>query len=349
MSSRRTGRLLAALAASATGVAVFAVAPSALAQDKTVELKLSHWVPPTHPLQKAMEDWGSSVEKASNGTIKYKIFPSQQLGKAFDHYDMARDGIADFTYVNPGYQPGRFPIIAAGELPFLIGNAKGGNRAVDAWYRKYAATEMKDVKYCFSFILDPLTWHSKTKKITVPGDIKGMKVRPSQATVAAWVTLLGGTNVQASATEVRDVMEKGVAEAVTFPWGSVPLLGVDKVTKYHIDAPIHTVTFQWLMSPTTYNNMSAAQKKVIDDHCTTEWAGRFADPWADYERAGLEKVKALPGHEVYPITAAQLDEWKKSAEPLHAKWAEAVRKAGGDPDAIMKELNATLAQYKAMY
>ena len=36
MSSRRTGRLLAALAASAAGVAAFAVAPSALAQDKTV-------------------------------------------------------------------------------------------------------------------------------------------------------------------------------------------------------------------------------------------------------------------------------------------------------------------------
>jgi TRAP-type C4-dicarboxylate transport system substrate-binding protein len=346
MSSRRTGRLLATLV---TGVASLAFAASAFAQDKTVELKLSHWVPPTHPLQKAMEDWGSSVEKASNGTIKFKIFPSQQLGKAFDHYDMARDGIADLTYVNPGYQPGRFPIIAAGELPFLIGNAKGGNRAVDAWYRKYAATEMKDVKYCFSFILDPLTWHSKTKKIMVPGDIRGMKVRPSQATVAAWVTLLGGTNVQASATEVRDVMEKGVAEAVTFPWGSVPLLGVDKVTKYHIDAPIHTVTFQWLMSPRAYAGMSAAQKKVIDDHCTTEWAGRFADPWADYERAGLEKVKALPGHEVYPITDAQLAEWKKSAEPLRDKWAENVRKAGGDPDAIMKELLASLAQYKAMY
>ena len=54
-----------------------------------------------------------------------RCFPSQQLGKAFDHYDMARDGIADFTYVNPGYQPGRFPIIAAGELPFLIGERQG--------------------------------------------------------------------------------------------------------------------------------------------------------------------------------------------------------------------------------
>jgi TRAP-type C4-dicarboxylate transport system substrate-binding protein len=335
--------------APAAALALVLAAPQALAQDKTVELKLSHWVPPTHPLQKAMEEWGADIEKASGGTIKYKIFPSQQLGKAFDHYDMARDGIADFTYVNPGYQPGRFPIISAGELPFLIGDAKGGIRAIDTWYRKYAAKEMKDVKYCFSFILDPLTWHSSKKKIVVPSDIKGMKVRPSQGTVAAWVTLLGGTNVQASATEVRDVMEKGVAEAVTFPWGSVPLLGVDKVTKYHMDAPLHTVMFQWLMSPRTYNAMSAAQKKVIDDHCTTEWAAKFAGPWADFEHAGLAKMKAMPGHEVYTITAEQLDEWKKSAEPLKQKWSDDVKKAGGDPDAIWKDLQATLAQYKAGY
>src|SRR6478609_3425846 len=322
---------------------------SASAQDKTFELKLSHWVPPSHPLQKAIEDWAASVEKDSGGTIKYKVFPAQQLGKAFDHYDMARDGIADFTYVNPGYQPGRFPIIAAGELPFLVGSAHGGNRAIDSWYRKYAASEMKDVKYCFSFILDPLTWHSKSKKIVVPADIKGMKIRPSQSTVAAWVTSLGGTNVQASATEVRDVMEKGVAEAVNFPWGSVPLLGVDKVTKYHMDAPLNTVTFQWLMSPRTYAAMSPAKKKVIDDHCTTEWGGKFADPWADFEHAGLAKVKAEPGHEVYTITDAQLGEWKKSAEPLEKQWADNVRKAGGDPDAIMKELKRSLAQNKAAY
>ena len=234
------------------GVALFALglaAGAAFAEDKIVELKLSHWVPPTHPLQKAIEDWAADVEKASGGTIKSTIFPAQQLGKAFDHYDMARDGIADFTYVNPGYQPGRFPIIAAGELPFLVGDVHGGIRAIDSWYRKYAPTEMNGVKYCFSFILDPLTWHSKTKKIVVPADIKGMKIRPSQSTVAAWVTSLGGTNVQASATEVRDVMEKGVANAVNFPWASVALLGVDKVTKYHLEAPLNTVMFQWLMNP----------------------------------------------------------------------------------------------------
>ena len=155
---------------------------------------------------------------------------------------MARDGIADVTYVNPGYQPGRFPIIGAGELPFLMSDAKGGSMALDAWYRKYAEKEMKDVKFCLAFIHSPSSFHSRTKKIVVPDDIKGMKIRPAHATMANFVTLLGGTNVQSSAPEVRDIIERGVADAVTFPWGSLVLFGIDKVTKYHMDAPLYVTT-----------------------------------------------------------------------------------------------------------
>ena len=101
----------------------------ALAQDKTVEWRFSHWVPPSHPMHPAAEAWAQSIEKASGGTIKMKIFPAQQLGKAFDHYNMARDGIADVAHVNPGYEPGRFPVIGAVELPFLFANAKEGSAA----------------------------------------------------------------------------------------------------------------------------------------------------------------------------------------------------------------------------
>src|ERR1700741_1660718 len=127
----------------------------AMAQEKTFELKLSHWVPASHPLQKALEDWGAAVEKESGGPIKSKVFPAQQLGKAFDHYDMARDGIADVTYVNPGYQPGRFPLIGAGGMAVLLADAKGGSMGLGAWYRKYAGREMKDTHFCFAFLLPP--------------------------------------------------------------------------------------------------------------------------------------------------------------------------------------------------
>jgi TRAP-type C4-dicarboxylate transport system substrate-binding protein len=331
------------------GAALTALALPAAAQDKPFNLKLSHWVPATHPLQKAMEEWGASVEKASNGTIKSTVYPAQQLGKAPDHYDMTRDGIVDFAYINPGYQPGRFPIVSAGELPFLVGEAHGGIRAVDAWYRKYAASEMKGVKLCFSFILDPLRMHSRNKKVVVPGDIKGMKIRPAQATMAAWVTQLGGTNVTSSPSEIREILDKGVADATTTPYGSVLLFGIDKVTKYHLDLPLATTTFQWIMNPSVYEAMSASQKKVIDDHCTNDWAARFAGPWADFEAAGINKLRELPGHEIVSVTPDQLKEWKASGEPVYKSWADGVRKAGGDPDVVLKELQAALAQYKASF
>jgi TRAP-type C4-dicarboxylate transport system substrate-binding protein len=342
-SKMRLSAIVAAL------VAAVAWAQGANAQDRTIELKLAHWVPPTHPLQKAMEEWGASVQQASSGTIKYKVFPAQQLGKAFDHYDMARDGIADVTYINPGYQPGRFPIIGAGELPFLMSNAKGGSQALDAWYRTYAATEMKDVKFCLAFAHDPGAIHSRTKKVMVPGDVRGMKIRPAHATIAAFVTALGGTNVMASAPEARDALERGVADAITFPWGSIPLFGIDKVVKFHMDVPLYATTFAWVMNKAKYEQMSAGQKKVIDDHCNNEWAGKVAGPWADYEAAGRGKLKAESNREVYSISDAQLAEWRTAAEPLQKTWADGVRKVGGNPDQILQALKANLAQRQAGY
>ena len=319
---------------------------AAQAQDKPVALKLSSWVPAQHPLNPSLVAWAEDIKKASGGTITATLFPSEQLGKAFDHYDMARDGIADFSYINPGYQPGRFPVMAGAGLPFIFANGKGGTAAIDAWYRAYAAKEMKDVKFCFAFIHDPGAFHSK-KKLLSPADIKGLKVRPATSTIGQMITSLGGTNVQASAPEARDALERGVADAITFPWGSVSLFGIDKVVSMHMDVPLYTTPFVWAMNKDKYDGMSAAQKKVIDEHCTTEWAEKVASPWADFEFAGRAKLAGLPGHEAYKLTPEQLDAWHKAVAPLEAQWAADVAKAGYDGKAVMGALKASVAKYKA--
>jgi TRAP-type C4-dicarboxylate transport system substrate-binding protein len=240
-------------------------------------------------------------------------------------------------------------VIDAGNLPFMLADAKGGSQALDAWYRRYAAQEMKDVKFCLAFAHDPGAIHSRTKKVVVPGDIKGMKIRPAHAIIATFVTQLGGTNVQAAAPEVRDILDKGVADAVTFPWGSVPLFGIDKVTKYHMDVPLYATSFAWVINKSRYDSMSVAQKKVIDDHCNNEWALRVAAPWADYEASGRGKLKADTAHEVYSITADQLAEWRKAAAPLVKTWADGVKKARVDPELALKEFKEQLVKFKAAY
>jgi TRAP-type C4-dicarboxylate transport system substrate-binding protein len=319
---------------------------AAQAQDKPVMLKLSSWVPAQHALNPALQAWAEDIKKQSGGTITFSFFPGEQLGKAFDHYDMARDGIADAAYVNPGYQPGRFPIFAAASLPFQVSNAKAGSAAVDAWYRSYAAKEMKDVQFCFAFVHDPGSLHSR-KKVQLPSDLKGMKVRPATSTIGQMVTALGGTNVQSSAPEARDMIERGVADAITFPWGSLTLFGIDKVVTHHIDVPLYVTPFVWVLNKDKMASLSPAQKKVMDEHCTTEWAEKVGSAWADFEVAGRTKIAGMSGHEMVKLTPEQIATWRKAVAPVTDQWAEGAKKVGADPKQVLDSLHQQLGKYKS--
>jgi len=323
------------------GAALVATSLFAAAQDKAVELKLGFWVPAQHALAKTgFEPWAKSVEAASAGSIKVALFPAQQLGKAPDHYDLARDGIAELASVNPGYQAGRFPIFAAGELPFLMTKPGGGSAALDAWYRKYAATEMKDVKFCFAH-LHIGTIHSK-KPITEPGQIKGMKIRPANGTVGQMMTLLGATNVQVSAPEARDALEKGVADAITFPWNSIISFGIDKAVSFHTDMRLYAATFVWVLNKPWFEKLSANQKKVIDSHCTNEWAARVGTDWGAAEDEGEGKLAKTPGHTIVKLTPQQLDAWKTAVNPVYAQWIDGANKASVDGKAALDDLKREL-------
>ena len=130
---------------------------TAYAADK--ELRISLWIPPTHATVKAFEDWGKSLSDATGGTIKVTLFPAEQLGKAVDQYDMARDGIAEMTMVAPAYNSGQFPIFLLDEVPFVFANSTKGVRALHEWYLKYAELEMPDVKLCTMTMHHPATLH----------------------------------------------------------------------------------------------------------------------------------------------------------------------------------------------
>ena len=346
MRMRLAGNLFGLVAGvSAAIAAASAIAPAA-AQDKPVELKFAYWVPATHPLARlGYVPWAKSLEAASKGSIKVSMFPAQQLGKAPDHYDMARDGIAELTWVNPGYQAGRFPIFAAGELPFLMSDQGGGSAALDAWYRKYVAKEMGDVHFCFAH-LHIGTLHSKAP-ITDPAQIKGMKVRPANGTVARLVSTLGGTSVQLTAPQARDALEKGVADALTFPWKSVVTFGIDKVLKYHADMRLYQATFVWVMNKGWYGKLSAGQKKAVDDHCTNDWAKRLGVDWGKDEDSGMVPL-SKDGHTVVKLTPQQVDAWKKAAAPVYDLWMADAKKAGYDGKAVLDELRGELRKRNAL-
>ena len=107
-------------------------------------------------------------------------------------------------------------------------------------------------------------------------------------------------------------MEKGVAEAVMFPWGSVPLLGRrqgHQIRHGRRDLDHHVSVGD--EPEDLRRHVAGAEEGRSTITAPPSGPRKFADPWGDFEHAGLAKVKALPGREVYQITNEQLDEWKK--------------------------------------
>ncbi|RVV98113.1 TRAP transporter substrate-binding protein [Mesobaculum littorinae] len=305
---------------------VAALGTAAQAQETT--LALSHWLPPTHPLQTTgMEMWIDAIEEASGGGIAIEIYPAQQLGAAPDHYDMARDGIVDISFINPGYQPGRFPIISAGELPFHIDNAKAGSRAFHEWYQPYAEQEMSDVTVCLVHLHDPGTLHGKEGQLLVPSDIDGKNVRPANGTTARMVNLMGGASVQVPAPEMREALSKGTADITASPWGSLFTFGAQDLVQSHLDVPLYVTVFAFLINTDSLNAMSEENRQVMMDHCTPEWSEKIASGWADAEAEGRQQIIDL-GHDLYAPDDAQLQEWKDATAPLVDEWKQTVTDAG---------------------
>ena len=330
------------LAATVAAVAL----PAATSAQET--LTLSHWVPATHPLQTTgMEPWAESIAEASGGDLTIEIYPAQQLGAAPDHYDLARDGIVDIAFINPGYQPGRFPIIAAGELPFLIENAKGGSRALHEWYQDYAEQEMSDVYVCMVHLHDPGTFHGKEGPLQAPSDIAGKNVRPAHATLARFVNELGGASVQVPAPEMREVLSKGTADITASPWDSLFIFGAEDIVTHHLDVPLYVTTFAFVMNKDRIDSLSEENRAVIDDHCNPEWSERIASPWADAEAAGRQKIIDA-GHEMYVPTDEEMQAWQDAAAPLTDEWKATVSDLGIDAEAAYQGLVDTLRANDAL-
>lgn len=314
-----------------------AITGAATAQE--FNLRLAHWVPPTHPIQElGIEPWVQSLSEASGGRIGVTIFPAQQLGAAPDHYDMTRDGIADIGYVNPGYQAGRFPIYSLIEIPFLANDSIAGAQALHEWYAPIAETEMADVKFCLANPHDPGTFHSRDP-IRVPADVRGLNVRPAHATMSRFVSLLGGGPVQVPAPEAREAIANGTADALTFPWNSVYIFGIDSAVKNHLDMPFYISAQLLLINRTTYDSMPEDLRAIMDDHCTPEWSRQFSTGWAENEASGRQKMIDSGDHTLYEPTADEVQMWRDAAAPLLDQWKADVGESAQDHfDAYMAAL-----------
>ena len=305
--------------------ALFAAASAAWAQQP---LRVSTYVPTNHWLaSSSLVQWAKEVEAASGGKVKPNIMATP-LGRPQQHFELARDGVADITLGIPGYTPGRFVLAAMGGIP------NGGNYSESlgaAYWRTLQSSPEMQKEYDGTVILGvfstaPMGFWATSKPIRSVDDFKGMKVHTAGGMMSDVANALGMVPVVQPVTTAYEVLANGVVDSIIFTSDGVAAFKLDRLIKQGLTIAGGFTSAQGflVMNPAKFNalpaDVQAALRKVSGEHFARivgkEWDQRNAAGVAALKAAGGEVQQANPQlrQAIFERTEAAIGTWAKQAQ-----------------------------------
>jgi len=317
------------------------LASHAMAADKV--LTISSWAAPVHTMNKDIFPWmASELEKCSGGSLSAKV--EYNLAPPTAQYDTVRDGVADISWIVYGYTPGKFETTKLAELPGNPGNAETMSVAFQMTHEKYlaAAKEAKGVEILANYTHGPGHVNT-TKMIDSYKDIEGMKLRVGGGVANDVGTALDVAGVNMPAPAVYEAVSSGVTEGVFFPMETMYAFKVAEVAKHTFRNPagMYTTAFGLIMNSDTYNDLSAAHRKCIDDMRGVEMSRQIGKWWDEADQLGYEKFAEMGGV-VTDASAAEQAYFAEKTSGIEAKVVAAASARGIDGTAALAYFRSLL-------
>jgi TRAP-type C4-dicarboxylate transport system substrate-binding protein len=296
-------------------------AVDARAQDIT--LKFSHFLGPTSFFQADVaEPWAKELEAKTKGRVKVEIHnATSALGKIFEQANQAKTGSVDIALGLRGAEGDRFPGSSMIELPFVVKDAASGSRALwDLHADGTLASEYQDYKVLALFVHNPGLIHTTAKRVVNPSDLKGLRLRSPNKTVAAALEQLGATPVVLQVHEVMDAVKANRIDGVVTNWGN-PLQGFNDHMKFHTDTQFYSAAFFIVMNPARYASLPPDVKGAIDELSGPAWVAKFGPLWDKWDRPVREGATA-PGHEIIVPDSGTMARWRQELQPVTDRYLD---------------------------
>ncbi len=310
-------------------------------QAKSVKLTYSCFFPPTHIQSKLAESWCEEVEKRTNGQVKIDYFPGQTLTKANQCYDGVVQGLSDIGFSVFAYTRGRFPVMAAVDLPMGYTSGKVATEVINRVYEKYQPKELMDTKVMYLHAHGPGLMHTKGKAIRKMEDVKGLKFR-AHGTSALVVQALGGTPVPKPMPESYEMLQKGVVDGGVYPFESNKGWKLGEVTDYataHFSAA-YTTSFFVVMNKDRWSQIPAGAQKTIEQ-INAEWAVRHGAAWDSSDMEGI-KFFLNQGGEIIGLDEKEQARWREAVAPIIEDYVKDAKEKGIDAQPIVDDIKASL-------
>jgi TRAP-type C4-dicarboxylate transport system substrate-binding protein len=205
-------------------------------KDGVITLKVADSFPTSHNLsQEGAVYWMDRVEELTDGKVKFEYFPAEQLGKADDLLDAAKNKVADVAYVGIGYVSDKLPLSGVGELPNAFDTSVKGTKAYWQVTQDILLEEeflKNGVRPVYAVTLPPYQVMTTQKPVKELSDMKGIKVRSGGGAQSLTIEKLGGTPVSMPAPEIYTAMERKTIDGTLFALPSVKPYQLEEQLKY---------------------------------------------------------------------------------------------------------------------
>jgi len=300
-----------------------AAAPAAWAQQK-FEMKLAYFVGDQHAMSKWLIKWSDNLSKDSGGRITVKRFPGSQMGPVQQHFDFARTGQADVAWFLHGATPGRFPLTELIQLPYLVGSAEIGTKALnDPGLRaKYLDAEHKGVKVLLLLTHQPGNVNTTKKAIRTVDDMKGLRLRFASPTIRDFVAALGGTPVGVLPTEQVEQLQKGTIDGTFIDYGGAGIaFKMGGIIKYTTEMYSYVSSFAVAMNEDFWNKLPPDLQTLVTKSVTGV-EKEVGEAWDALDAIG-KKLLVDGGAEAIKLSAAENARFRKiGAEVAEARVKE---------------------------
>jgi TRAP-type C4-dicarboxylate transport system substrate-binding protein len=288
-----------------------------------------------------MEHWRAEVEKRTAGKVKVNTFPGGTLLGAKDIFDGVIAGTADIGNFAMSYQPGRFPVSEAMDLPHFFPDAKSASRILADLIADRKPAEFEKVKVLTVFTCPPAVVMS-TKELKTLADLKNLPLR-SSGTGADVMKRLGASPVAMPQSDVPDALQKGVVK------GNVSSAEVLKDMNYAAYCPfvlktdLCVTSFAVVMNKATYEALPADVKQVLDGlyREQAEWTGDYVDRHAEEALAWAKETHRLA---VNALSAEDQAALRATAQPVIDDYVARAAAKGVDGQAVIAFIRAQLAK-----
>ena len=293
-----------------------------------------------------MERWKAEVEKRTAGKVAVQTFPGGTLLPAKNIFDGVIAGTADIGNFAMSYQPGRFPVSEAIDLPLGFTNAKAASLALYDLIEKYNPKEFEKVKIITMFTCPPADFMTKTPVKSLK-DLKGMELRTS-GTGTEVLKLLGAIPIGMPQSEAPEAIQKGIVKGNVSSMEILKDFNFASYLPFATEANLFVVSFGVVMNKDKWNALPDDVKKVIDDLRREQalWTGTYVD---NHVKEALAWSKEKYQHQLFNLPTADTAEIQKLLKPMPDNYVKKVTAAGLPGDQILKDATALKDKYEKQY